>query len=141
MNEETNANTSILLVDDEPNILSSLRRVLRPNGFTIFTAESGALGLEILEQHPVNLVVSDMRMPGMDGAKFLEHVRERWPDTMRILLTGYSDVSSTIDAINRGEIYRYISKPWQEDDLLLVIRDALEKQRLLKENERLLAIT
>ena len=141
MNEETNANTSILLVDDEPNILSSLRRVLRPNGFTIFTAESGALGLEVLEQHPVNLVVSDMRMPGMDGAKFLEHVRERWPDTMRILLTGYSDVSSTIDAINRGEIYRYISKPWQEDDLLLVIRDALEKQRLLKENERLLSIT
>lgn len=141
MDDDTRATANILLVDDEPNILSALRRVLRPTGFTIHTAESGIAGLEILEQNQINLVISDMRMPNMDGAKFLEHVRQRWPNTIRILLTGYSDVSSTIDAINRGEIYRYISKPWQEEDLLLIVRDALEKQHLVAENQRLLSIT
>ena len=141
MNDTTQETASILLVDDEPNILSSLRRLLRPHGYTIYMGESGKAGLEILEQHPINLVISDMRMPEMDGAQFLEQVRQRWPETIRVLLTGYADVSSTINAINRGEIYRYISKPWHEDDLLLIVRDALERQRLVKENERLLQLT
>lgn len=82
-----------------------------------------------------------MRMPEMDGARFLEEVRNRWPEVVRILLTGYADISSTIAAINRGEIYRYISKPWNDHDLLLVIREALENSRLRGENERLLALT
>lgn len=132
---------SILLVDDEPSILSSLRRLLRPVGYRIQTAESGRAGLDILEQEPVDLVISDMRMPEMDGAKFLEQVRRRWPATTRILLTGYADVTSTIEAINRGEIYRYVSKPWDDNDLTLVIRDALESARLRNENARLLALT
>lgn len=132
---------SILLVDDEPSILSSLRRLLRPVGYRIHTAESGSAGLDILNQEPVDLVISDMRMPEMDGAKFLEQVRQRWPATTRILLTGYADVSSTIDAINRGEIYRYVSKPWDDNDLTLVVRDALERARLRNENARLLALT
>ena len=139
MNETTAA--TLLLVDDEPGILSALRRLLRKSGYVIHTAESGKAGLEILEQHPVDLVISDMRMPEMDGARFLEQVRARWPETTRLLLTGYSDVTSTIDAINRGEIYRYIAKPWNDDDLLLIVRDALERQRLTRENARLLTLT
>ena len=141
MNDTTPAETSLLLVDDEPGILSSLRRLLRPNGYRIHTAEGGAAGLEILEREPIDLVISDMRMPEMDGARFLEQVRQRWPATMRILLTGYADVASTVDAINRGEIYRYVAKPWDDTDLQLTVRDALERQRLARENARLLALT
>ena len=141
MNDIAETPATLLLVDDEASILSSLRRLLRPAGYTIHTAESGQAGLDILEREPVDLVVSDMRMPEMDGAQFLEQVRNRWPATMRILLTGYADVSSTIDAINRGEIYRYISKPWDDNQLTLTVRDALESRRLRSENARLLALT
>ena len=141
MNDTTQIPATLLLVDDEPGILSSLRRLLRPGGYSIHTAESGQAGLDILEHEPIDLVISDMRMPEMDGARFLEQVRMRWPATMRILLTGYADVSSTIDAINRGEIYRYIAKPWDDTDLLLIVRDALERPRLRRENARLLALT
>lgn len=132
---------SILLVDDEASILSSLRRLLRPSGYTIHLAESGKAGLEVLEREHVDVVISDMRMPEMDGAQFLEHVRNRWPGIIRLLLTGYADIGSTIDAINRGQIYRYISKPWDDNDLMLILRDALERRRLQSENERLQALT
>ena len=144
MNPHPDSNTEparLLLVDDEPSILSSLKRLLRPTGYRILTAESGAAALALLQDEPVDLVISDMRMPEMDGARFLEQVRQRWPDTMRLLLTGYSDISSTVDAINRGEIYRYIAKPWDDSELLLTIREALEQRRLVTENKRLLALT
>ena len=141
MTTATQRKATLLLVDDEPGILSSLRRLLRPNGYTILTAESGRAGLDILEQESVDLVISDMRMPEMDGARFLEQVRQRWPSTIRILLTGYADVGSTIDAINRGEIFRYIAKPWDDNDLTLIVRDALDRQRLQAENLRLLTLT
>ena len=132
---------TVLCVDDEPNILSALRRLFRPEGYRVLVAESGAAGLAILEQEKVNLVISDMRMPEMDGAKFLEHVRQRWPDTVRLLLTGYSDVSSILAAINRGEIYRYITKPWDDNDILLVVRHGLERHALEQEKARLEALT
>lgn len=141
MDDITETPATLLLVDDEASILSSLRRLLRPAGYTVHTAESGKAGLEILEREPIDLVISDMRMPEMNGAQFLEQVRQRWPMTTRILLTGYADVSSTIDAINRGEIFRYISKPWDDNQLALTIRDALESSRLRNENTRLLALT
>ena len=141
MNDATSTPATLLIVDDEPGILSSLRRLLRPAGYKIHTAESGQAGLLLLEQEPVDLVISDMRMPEMDGAKFLEQVRARWPGTTRILLTGYADVHSTIEAINRGEIFRYIAKPWDDNDLMLVVRDALERRRLQNENARLLVLT
>ncbi|MDP3424988.1 MAG: response regulator [Burkholderiaceae bacterium] len=137
----THTPATLLLVDDEPSILSALRRLLRPTGYTVLTATSGAEGLALLATQEVALVVSDMRMPGMDGAQFLEQVRAQWPDTVRLLLTGYADMSSTIDAINRGEIYRYIVKPWDDHELLLVIRQALEQRALRFENQRLLALT
>lgn len=132
---------TLLFVDDEPSILSSLRRLFRPLGYTIHVAESGARGLELLAEHSIDLVISDMRMPQMDGARFLEEVRNRWPAVMRILLTGYADVTSTVAAINRGEIYRYISKPWDDNEILLVVQKALEYKRLQSENARLLALT
>ncbi len=141
MDDPLQTAATLLLVDDEPGILSSLRRLLRIRGYTIHCAQSGQAGLEVLEREPVDLVISDMRMPEMDGARFLEQVRARWPQTVRILLTGYADIASTIDAINRGEIYRYVAKPWDDNDLLLIVRDALERQRLTSENERLLALT
>lgn len=131
----------ILCVDDEPNILSSLRRLFRPLGYAVLTAESGSAGLEILKAEPVDLVISDMRMPEMDGAQFLEQVRINWPQTIRLLLTGYADISSILDAINRGEIYRYITKPWDETDMLLVVRHALERQALEQERQRLETLT
>lgn len=132
---------TLLLVDDEASILSALRRLLRPLGYRILTAEGGQAGLELLAAEPVDLVISDMRMPVMDGAQFLEQVRARSPETIRILLTGYADISSTIAAINKGEIYRYIAKPWDDNDLQLIVRDALEHKRLAAENRRLLELT
>ena len=121
---------TLLCVDDEPNILSSLRRLFRTKGYRVLTAGSGAEGLEVLAAEEVDLVISDMRMPEMDGATFLEHVRERRPDAVRLLLTGYSDVSAILAAINRGEIYRYITKPWDDNDILLQVRHALERRAL-----------
>lgn len=138
---DTLAPATLLFVDDEPGILSSLRRLFRPHGYNILIAESGALGLVELEKTHVDLVISDMRMPEMDGATFLKGVRERWPDTVRILLTGYADVTSTVAAINEGEIYRYISKPWDDTEIVSTVRDALARQKLELENQRLTALT
>lgn len=144
MTEEVAAGTAkprILVVDDEPSILSSLRRLLRANGMEVFTAESGQAGLAFLAQQPVDVVVSDMRMPVMDGAQFLEQVFSRWPDTKRILLTGYSDAAATIAAINRGKIWRYIAKPWNDEDLVLTLQQALGHRNLMAENARLQKVT
>jgi response regulator RpfG family c-di-GMP phosphodiesterase len=135
------APATLLLVDDEPNILSALRRLLRPAGYRILLADSGAAGLALLAQEPVDLVISDMRMPAMSGAQFLAEVRQRWPDTVRLLLTGYADIQSIQDAINGGEIYRYITKPWEDDDLLLLVRHALERRQLEQDKRRLEALT
>lgn len=130
----------LLFVDDEPGILSALRRLFRPHGYKIFTAESGAEGLEILDQEQIDLVISDMRMPEMDGVALLKAIKERSPETIRILLTGYADFNSTVAAINQGEIYRYISKPWVDNEIVSIVADALEHQRLKHENERLSSV-
>ena len=140
MSEEQSFPT-LLFVDDEPGILSALRRLFRPHGYRIFIAESGAAGLEILAKESVDLVISDMRMPEMDGAAFLKEVRNRWPQVMRILLTGYADITSTVAAINQGEIYRYVAKPWDDNEIITIVREATERQRLETENQRLSALT
>lgn len=132
---------TLLFVDDETNILSALKRLFRPLGYNILTAESGPDGLALLEKEPVDLVICDMRMPHMNGAEVLEQIRNKWPEVVRILLTGYSDLESTVAAINRGEIYRYISKPWDDHDVALIVREALERKRLLAEKQRLEALT
>ena len=138
---KTQSHARILCVDDEPNILSSLRRLLRAEGYDILLAPGGAAGLAILESEHVDIVISDMRMPEMDGAQFLERVRAKWPETIRLLLTGYADIQSILDAINRGEIYRYITKPWNDNDILLIVRHALERKELERDKQRLEALT
>lgn len=134
---ETAAPATVLCVDDDPHILSSLRRLLRGQGYRMQTAESGPAALLIMEQEPIDVVISDMHMPGMDGAEFLGQVRERWPSAIRLLLTGRADVAAILDAVNCGEIYRYITKPWDDNDLPLVIRQALERHALIQERELL----
>jgi response regulator RpfG family c-di-GMP phosphodiesterase len=132
---------TVLCVDDEPSILSALRRVLRVEGCRLLVAQGGAEALAILATESVDVVVSDMRMPGMDGAQLLARVREEWPGTARILLTGYADMDATIAAINNGQIYRYIHKPWDEHELRLTVRQAAERQQLERERQRLQDLT
>ncbi|TAK31821.1 MAG: response regulator [Chloroflexota bacterium] len=132
---------TVLLVDDEENILSALRRLFRLDGYTILTATSAEEGLGCLENNRVHLVVSDNMMPGMGGMVFLAVVRERWPDVVRIMLTGRADAKATIAAINRGEVYRFITKPWDSAELRITIKQALEHRRLIEENKRLALLT
>ncbi|KHK55827.1 chemotaxis protein CheY [Ralstonia sp. A12] len=131
----------VLLVDDEPGVLSALRRLLRPTGYRVLTAESGAAGLELLAANPADLIISDMRMPNMNGAEFLSKARAAYPDTMRILLTGYSEIDSAVRAINEGGVYRYLNKPWDDQDLLMTIQQALEQRTLSRETARLTTLT
>ncbi|MDD5176668.1 MAG: response regulator [Sterolibacterium sp.] len=135
------ATATLLCVDDEQNILSALRRLFRQDGYRVLTATSGDAGIKLLESEPVDLVISDMRMPEMNGAHFLEQVGRRWPDALRILLTGYADIDSTIEAINQGRIFRYIAKPWDDQDVRLIVRHALERQQLEHDKRRLEALT
>lgn len=138
---DPSAACTLLLVDDEVNILSSLRRLFRQQGYTIHTAESGAAGLAILEEESIDLVISDMRMPQMNGAEFLSQVAQRWPQVIRILLTGHADLASTVDAINRGHIYGYFSKPWEDNEIRLAVQHAIEQKRLREERDGLLELT
>lgn len=131
----------ILCVDDEKNILVSLRRVFRKEGYEIFLAESGAEGLEIVEKEAINLIISDMRMPNMDGAKFLSLAKQIKKNIPSILLTGFADQESTIRAINEGEISAYVSKPWEDNDLKLKVSSLLKIAHLEREKERLLLLT
>ncbi|SFR67284.1 Response regulator c-di-GMP phosphodiesterase, RpfG family, contains REC and HD-GYP domains [Marinobacter daqiaonensis] len=131
-------NLRLLLVDDEENILRSLKRLLRREPYELVTAESGEAALRILENERIDLVISDARMPGMDGPSLLSLIRRRWPWVIRILLTGYADMESTVKAINDGQIYRYISKPWEDEELKVIVRQALafqysERRRLALE--------
>lgn len=143
MNEsstETKRQSSLLLVDDEANILKSLTRLFRPCGYKIHMAENGEDALQILRDEPIDLILSDMRMPNMNGAEFLARAAKRWPGTMRILLTGYADIESTIAAVNQGKIYSYCSKPWEDSELKLLVQHALEQKFLRDERDRLFEI-
>ena len=135
--EPAAAERTLLFVDDEPNILSSLGRLFRGSGYRVLTADGGRRALQVLRAEHVDIVISDMRMPGMDGAQLLEQVRVAWPRITRILLTGYADVDSTVAAINRGEVYRYLAKPWNDAEMLQAVREAFERQFLRDEKERL----
>lgn len=129
---------TVLLVDDEENILKSLQRLLMDEDYDIETATSGEAALEKLKTlDKTGLIISDQRMPGMNGAEFLGRSQEFAPDAVRILLTGYSDINATIDAINRGGANRYLSKPWNDDELVQTIRDAVLQYKLIAENNRL----
>ncbi len=128
---------TVLLVDDEPSVLNSLQRALRPDGYRLLTAQGGPEALEILASEAIAVIISDQRMPRMAGAEFLELARQLQPDAGRIMLTGYAEPQAIIDAINRGGVYRYIGKPWDDGDLRLTLRRAIDQNRLMVENRRL----
>lgn len=136
-----NNRPKVLLVDDEEPILNSLRRLLRGQPYEVLLATSGAQALEIMALQPVDLVMSDARMPNMDGATLLAHVRQRYPAATRIMLTGYADPSAIIKAINEGQIHHYISKPWNDDEMLLTLCQALDHQHSERERQRLEQLT
>jgi putative nucleotidyltransferase with HDIG domain len=142
MSEEKRAETlKVLFVDDEENVLKSLKRLFIDEDFEIFTANSGKAGLEVVKELEMSVVVSDQKMPEMGGAEFLEKAGELSPDSVRIVLTGYADVNAAINAINKGGAYRYITKPWNDGDLITTVKDAAERFRLIKENRRLTELT
>lgn len=127
----------ILCVDDEPNVLNALKRLFLDENYTTLTASSAREGLGVLEQEEVQIVVSDYRMPEMNGVEFLREVYKRWPGTVRIVLSGYADASATVEAINEGHIYKFVPKPWNDDDLLVTIKNAIERYTLYALNREL----
>ncbi|MEE1886716.1 HD domain-containing phosphohydrolase [Pseudomonas carassii] len=128
---------TVLLVDDEEPILHSLRRLLRGQPYDVVLATSGEQALALMAEQPVDLVMSDARMPGMDGATLLAQVHQCYPAVVRIMLTGYADPGAIIKAVNDGRIHRYISKPWNDHEMLLTLRQALEHQHSERERQRL----
>lgn len=131
---------TILYVDDEENNLFSFKATFRIK-YQVLTAISGDRALEILATKPVHIIITDQRMPEMTGVEFLEKVIEKYPDPIRILLTGYADMGAVVDAVNKGKIFHYITKPWNEEELDLTINRAyekyLEKAQLKDMNEKL----
>jgi response regulator RpfG family c-di-GMP phosphodiesterase len=128
---------TILCVDDEPNILQSLKRLLRREGYNILLASSGEEAFKLLEENEVHLIISDQRMPQMSGTEFLAAVKEKYPQVLRVILTGYTDVDSITESINKGHIYKFFLKPWNDNNLKLEIRQALEQYDLIKANRHL----
>jgi DNA-binding NtrC family response regulator len=128
----------ILLVDDESNVLSALKRALFDEPLDIVSVTKAEEALEIMKHDHFKVVVSDERMPGMQGSEFLARVKEEHPHTIRIMLTGHATVSAAMKAVNEGEIYRFFAKPWDDTNLKFAIRSAIEKYDLEDENRRLL---
>jgi diguanylate cyclase (GGDEF)-like protein/PAS domain S-box-containing protein len=115
---------TLLLVDDDVGVLASLKRLFRREGYTLLTAGNGLEALDLLASHPAGVIVSDARMPQMNGAEFLGKVRDIYPDTVRIILSGYTDLDAVTQAVNRGEVFKFLTKPWADQELLEVVRDA-----------------
>jgi signal transduction histidine kinase len=127
---------SILVVDDEPNVLQALRRQLRKN-YQVYTAESASEGLTILDEIPIDIVISDQRMPLMNGSEFLAEVQTKFPNTIRLMLTGYADIQAVIDAINQANIRYYLHKPWNPADLEQILSNIVEVRALRAQNDRM----
>lgn len=128
---------TLLFVDDEENVLSALKRIFMEENYTILTAASAAAALAIMESRPVHLVISDHRMPIMTGAEMLTLIKDKWPETIRIMLTGYADVNSIMGAVKDGAVYKFITKPWNDEDLRLTVSLALQQYVLIQENRQL----
>jgi CheY-like chemotaxis protein len=128
---------TLLLVDDEANIIGALKRLLRKGDYRILTANNGQGGLDLLAEHPVDVIVSDQRMPGMTGVEFLGKAKELYPDTVRIVLSGYTELHSVTDAVNEGAIYKFLTKPWDDEQLYGHIEEAFRRKEMADENRRL----
>jgi two-component system probable response regulator PhcQ len=130
--------SKLLLVDDEPNLTSALVRSLDRSQFEIFTADSASQGLLILAGNDIDVVVSDERMPGMTGSQFLAEVRKKWPNTIRMILSGQADLEAAVRAINEGEVYRFLLKPCHPKELQMTILQGLQHKRLVAQSRKLL---
>jgi len=128
---------TLLLVDDEGNIINALKRLLRTQDFRILTANSGEAGLEVLADNPVDVIISDQRMPGMTGVEFLGKAKDLYPDTVRIVLSGYTELDSVTNAVNQGAIYKFLTKPWDDEQLLGHVEEAFRHKGMADENRRL----
>src|SRR5205823_13844227 len=128
---------TILIVDDEPDVVKSVQDLLRLD-YKVLGTTRAADALVILNKEIVHVVMTDQRMPEMSGVEFLHKVRDQHPDAIRLLFTGYADIRAVIDVINQGNVYRYITKPWDPDELQRVIREACERRDLMAERQRLL---
>lgn len=127
----------VLLVDDEEPVLRALRRCLREESCEVHSASSGADALALLEEHEFALVVSDLKMPGMNGMDLMRLVQERAPATVKIILTAHGDVSTALEALEEGAVYRFLAKPWDDEDLRATVRLALRYRALLRSNDDL----
>jgi response regulator RpfG family c-di-GMP phosphodiesterase len=133
-----NDKINILYVDDEKNNLISFKAVFRIK-YQIFTAISGPEAIEILDKNKIHIIITDQRMPEMTGVEFLERILDKHSEPMRILLTGYADMNAVIDAVNKGKIFHYLTKPWNEDELEMTIQRALaiykqrEEEKIMQE--------
>jgi DNA-binding NtrC family response regulator len=126
----------VLYIDDEIHNLNSFKAAFRRD-FNIHVAQSAREGRKILDQNEIAVIVTDQRMPVMTGIEFLESIIPVYPDTIRILLTGFSDINAVMDAINRGQVYKYLVKPWADEELKMYIQNAIEIYHLRKENRDL----
>ena len=129
---------AILLVDDEPEILFSLKGLLRRE-FNLYTAESGQEALAILRQHPIHVIMTDQRMPEMTGVELMRRAKTEYPDAIRIVFTGYADIKAVVNAINNGGLFRYITKPWDPDELIDLLHEAAAEYDGFVQRRQLLA--
>jgi len=129
---------TIMLVDDEEFVISSIKRSLRKEGYQFLGYMDASRALEALNSIEVDVIISDQRMPGMTGMEFLIQARKLYPNTIRVLLTGHSDMEVAIKAINEGKLYRFLTKPWEENELKVTILNALKLRRILTENRKLI---
>jgi len=128
---------TLLIVDDETSIITSLKRTFMNEDMHIISAASGEQGLRILEGARVGLVISDQNMPGMDGIDFVRQVRINYPETLTIILTGYANIKHALKAINEAGVYKFIIKPWDEDELLITVKRAFELLDMTRERDTL----
>jgi response regulator RpfG family c-di-GMP phosphodiesterase len=129
-------NINVLYIDDEVDNLTAFRATFRRN-FNITTAESADDAMKILEKEVIHVILSDQRMPKKTGIEFFEAIQNTYPDPIRILITGYTDINAVIDAINRGQVYKYLTKPWNEEDVKIFVEKAYEVYKLRKDNANL----
>lgn len=141
MTERENVIKRIAFVDDEELVLWPLSRIFENEPYEVYTFDTPSKAIEALKQHAFCLVVSDQMMPEMDGTEFLAQVRERWPDTVRILMTGYAETETVIRAINQGSVFRFVSKPWEIRELKQIVKDAIDQYRLVSEHRELTRLT
>lgn len=125
---------NILYVDDEQNNLISFKATFRLK-YNIHTAISGEKAIKILKNNPIEIIITDQRMPNMTGVEFLQSILDEYPEPIRILLTGYADLNAVIDSVNKGKIFHYLTKPWNEEELDMTIKRAFEVYTLRKEEK------